>query len=116
MQCELCKVKINDNNLGMRLSRFSEEEKVLCVKCERKHCKKIIKDVEDFKTTSDFQDVFKTRIKLLQIDEKMGFWWDAEIEQDSTCYNDVNLKDCQEWIEEYLYTLRKKAKREDEGF
>lgn len=68
--CERCGIKITDNNLG---GEIESKEVIVCRACFKDHIIKVIQDIEAFRKTDDFNDIFLLRKKILQTSEAFGY-------------------------------------------
>src|SRR3989344_2579607 len=103
--CSRCGKEITDNNFG---DRITGEEVLVCDSCAEKHRIKVIKELERFRKSKDYNNILSLRKKMLWISEQMGNWGDnadKSCMESITDYDDWDIKELQTSILDNEITL-----------
>src|SRR3989344_8888831 len=71
--CTKCNVRIKNKNLGMEI-----KDGITCKKCYFEHLDKLIKEFNELRKSSEFEDILVLRKKKFRLDEEMGYWHDLD--------------------------------------
>lgn len=96
--CSRCKKEITEDNFG---DCIEGEEVIICDSCARKHSLYIIKELEKFRQSKEFEDVIALRKKVLWASESLGNLFDnatGTIKESVSDYDNYNVFELQSFL------------------